>query len=212
MNRLTQSSLYTILASLFVGCLLISNIIAFKLVDVWGLTLPAAVIIFPVVYIVNDILAEIYGFQKARQVIFLGFAINLLAVIAYNIAILLKAPVWFGGDAAFTIVLSSSFRLLIASFIAYLIGTTLNSYVMVKMRKDKPAGSKGLFFRAIASTGVGEFTDALIFITIAFIGTMPINALLTMILAQAIFKTVYEIVVFPATKVIINKVSLLPNI
>lgn len=211
MNRLTKSSLFTILASLFVGCLLISNIIAFKLVDVWGFTLPAAVIIFPIVYIVNDVLAEIYGFQKARQVIFLGFVINLLAVVAYNVAILLKAPVWFEGNEAFTIVLSSSLRILIASFIAYLVGTTLNSFIMVKMRKNKPAGSSGLFARAIVSTGVGEFVDAFIFITIAFIGTMPLQALMIMVLAQAIFKTVYEILIFPATKIIINRITLLPN-
>lgn len=202
-----KSDLYTVLTSVFVGALLISNIIAFKLFEVAGVLLPVAVIVFPVVYIINDVLAEIYGFKKARQAILLGFAVNLMAVIFYNIAIALQAPVWFEGSAAFELVLSNSLRVLIASFAAYLVGTTLNSYVMVKMRRNNPAGSKGLFNRAVLSTLVGESVDAMIFIFIAFVGTMPLTALLTMILSQAIFKTVYEILVFPVTKVVIHQVG-----
>ena len=115
-----------------------------------------------------------------------------MAVIFYNIAIALQAPVWFEGSAAFELVLSNSLRVLIASFAAYLVGTTLNSYVMVKMRKNNPSGSKGLFNRAVLSTLLGESVDAMLFISIAFVGTMPLNTLLIMILSQAVFKTVYE--------------------
>jgi len=202
-----KNFLFTVLSTLFVGCLLIANITAFKLFEIGPFTLPAAVIVFPVVYIVNDILAEIYGFHLARKVILLGFIVNVFAVIVYNIAIALQAPVWFQGSEAFKIVLSSTFRLLLASFTAYLIGNTLNSYIMSKMRGNKPIGEQGLFTRAVVSTGVGESVDALIFITIAFIGTMPFNSLLLMIVAQATFKIAYEIIVFPITKLVINHIK-----
>lgn len=208
--KLNKTFLFTALSTLFVGSLLIANIIAFKLFEFWKFTLPAAVIIFPIVYIVNDVLAEVYGFRNARRVILLGFAINLLAVIAYNISMALKAPVWFEGAEAFNTVLSSTSRVLIASFSAYLIGTTLNSYVITKMRGANPIGEGGLFTRVMVSTVIGETVDAIIFITIAFIGTMPIKDLLIMIAAQAATKTIYEFMVFPCTKALVNYVKKLP--
>lgn len=208
--KLNKTFLFTALSTLFVGSLLIANIIAFKLFEFWKFTLPAAVIIFPIVYIVNDVLAEVYGFRNARRVILLGFAINLLAVIAYNISMSLKAPVWFEGAEAFNTVLSSTSRVLIASFSAYLIGTTLNSYVITKMRGTNPIGEGGLFTRVMVSTVIGETVDAAIFITIAFIGTMPIKDLLIMIAAQAVAKTIYEFMVFPGTKALVNYVKKLP--
>ena len=209
--KLNKTFLFTVLSTLFVGSLLIANVTAFKLFEVWKFTLPAAVVIFPIVYIVNDVLAEVYGFRNARRVILLGFAVNLLAVIVYNISMLLKAPVWFEGAEAFDTVLSSTLRMLTASFSAYLIGTTLNSYVMTKMRGNKPIGEGGLFTRAIASTAIGETVDAMVFITIAFIGTMPIKDLFIMIAAQAVAKTIYEIAAFPGTKVVVNYVKKLPE-
>lgn len=205
----TKTELFQILTGVFVACLLISNIMAAKTFTIGSIILPTAVIIFPVVYIVNDVLAEIYGFAKAKQIIYLGFALNLLAVVCYTIAIKLPAPVFATETAnAFALTLGQTWRMLIASVSAYLVGSLLNAYVMVKMKeklKDK------LMLRCISSTFVGEGVDALIFITIAFIGTMPFNSLLTMIIAQATFKTVFEMVVFPVTKVVINKVNALPE-
>lgn len=205
----TKTELFQILTGVFVACLLISNIMAAKTFTIGSIILPTAVIIFPVVYIVNDVLAEIYGFAKAKQIIYLGFALNLLAVVCYTIAIKLPAPVFATETAnAFALTLGQTWRMLIASVSAYLVGSLLNAYVMVKMKeklKDK------LMLRCISSTFVGEGVDALIFITIAFIGTMSFNSLLTMIIAQATFKTVFEMVVFPVTKVVINKVNALPE-
>ena len=206
---MNKNQMYTILAGLFIGSLLISNVLAFKLIAVGNFTLPAAVIVFPIVYIVNDVLAEIYGFKNARRVILLGFAVNLMAVIMYNIAIVLNSPVWFVGSEEFALVLSSTFRILIASFIAYLIGTTMNSYVMVKMKGSKKTGN-GLLQRAMVSTFIGETIDAFIFITIAFIGVMPLKDLFIMILAQAIFKSLYELLAYPVTKVVVAKIDELP--
>jgi len=120
----TKTNLFNILTGLFVGCLLISNVLAAKTFTFLGLVLPTAVIIFPVVYIVNDVMAEIFGFIKAKQIIYTGFVINLLAVICYNVAILLPAPDYatVGADA-FAITLSSTWRVLIASLVAYLVGS-----------------------------------------------------------------------------------------
>ena len=204
----TKTSLYATLTGVFTACLIISNIIAGKTFDFFTLTLPCGVIIFPVIYIVNDVLAECYGYEKARKVILLGFFMNLIAVICYNVTILLPAPVFFENSEAFSVVLGSTLRLLVASFIAYLAGSLVNAKLMVYLKKWR--GDK-LFFRCILSTLFGEGLDALIFILIGFLGTMPIEALLVMIVAQALFKTIYEIIVYPLTRLVIGKVKALPN-
>lgn len=164
-------------------------------------------IIFPVIYIVNDVLAEVYGYEKARRVILLGFVMNLIAVVCYNVTIWLPAPVFFENSEAFSIVLGSTLRLLVASFIAYLVGSLVNAKLMVILKK----WNEGLLFlRCILSTLFGEGLDALIFIFIGFFGTMPTEALLLMIVAQAVFKTVYEIIVYPLTRYVIVRVRALP--
>lgn len=210
MKKFTKTQLYTILTGLFVGSLLIANVLAPKLVIVGDWVLPGGVVVFPIVYIVNDILAEVYGFKNARRVILLAFVVNLLAVLSYNIVLAWESPV-FVNTEAFTVVLSNTARTLVASFTAYLIGTTLNSLVMVKMRGSKPVGGKGFFTRAVTSTFVGEGLDSIIFVIIAFIGQLPIPVLLTMALTQAIFKTTYEIVAFPITQILVNRVKNLPE-
>lgn len=207
-ENLTKTELYAILTGVFTASLIVSNIIAGKTFDFFTFTLPCGVIIFPLIYIVNDVLAEVYGYEKARRVILLGFFMNLVAVICYNITILLPAPVFFEGSEAFSVVLGSTARLLLASFVAYLAGSLVNAKLMVHLKKwdeDK------LFFRCIVSTLFGEGLDAILFITIGFLGTMPIEVLLVMIVAQALFKTVYEIIVYPLTRFVIDNVKKLPE-
>ena len=203
-DDLTKSELYAILAGVFTASLIISNIIAGKTFEFFYFTLPCGVIIFPIIYIVNDILAECYGCQKARRVILLGFFMNLIAVICYNITILLPAPSFFESSDAFGIVLGSTSRLLIASFAAYIVGSILNAKIMVYL---KSKSEEKLFFRCIFSTLIGEGCDALIFITIGFWGLVPLGALIMMIVVQALFKTIYEIIVYPLTKIVISKVK-----
>ena len=207
-ENLTKTELYATLTGVFTACLIVSNIIAGKTFDFFSFTLPCAVIIFPIIYIVNDVLAEVYGYHKARRVILLGFFMNLVAVICYNVTIWLPAPVFFENSEAFSIVLSSTFRLLVASFVAYLAGSLVNARLMVYLKQwdeDK------LFFRCIISTLFGEGLDAIIFIFIGFFGTMPFEALLLMIVVQALFKTCYEIIVYPLTRYVIGSVKALPN-
>lgn len=207
-ENLTKTELYAILTGVFTACLIVSNIIAGKTFDFFSFTLPCGVVIFPVIYIVNDVLAEVYGYEKARNVILLGFLMNLVAVICYNITIMLPAPVFFENSEAFSIVLGSTFRLLIASFVAYLVGSLVNAKMMVLL---KGWDEEKLFFRCIVSTLFGEGLDAVIFIFIGFLGTMPLEALLLMIIAQALFKTIYEMIVYPLTRYVIGSVKALPE-
>lgn len=201
----TKNELLQIITGLFVGCLLISNILAAKTFTFGSIILPTAVIVFPLVYIINDVLSEVYGFNKAKKVIWLGFIVNAIAVSAYTIAIKLPAPAFaVEGAEAFALTLGSTGRLLLASFAAYLVGSFFNASIMVKMKEKL---SEYLMLRCILSTLIGEGADAIIFITIAFIGTMPVVDLLVMIVVQAIFKTTFEVVVYPITRKVIRRVE-----
>ena len=197
--------------ALFVTTLVISNIIAVKLVSLFGLFVPAAVILFPIAYIFGDVLTEVYGYARARQVIWTGFFCNLIAVIAIYIGGLLPAaPFWTVGgfsnpqsaQQAYQAILGFAPRLLLASFIAYLIGEFLNSFVLAKL-KLKTAG-RFLWIRTIGSTIVGEGADSAIFITLAFIGIIPNSGLIQAILSQWFIKVAYETVATPFTYVIVN--------
>ena len=188
--------------------MIISNIIASKTFEVSIITLPCGVIIFPIIYIVNDVLAECYGYKKARRAIYLGFFMNLIAVICYNITIILPAPDYFTGNEAFHTVLGSTLRLLVASFAAYLADSLINAKLMVYL---KGKNEDKLFFRCISSTFAGEGLDAIIFITIGFFATMPVITLVGMIVAQALFKTLYEVIVYPLTRKVITDVKALED-
>lgn len=200
----SKNEIFSCLVGIFCACLIISNVIASKTFALTpDIVLPCAVLIFPIVYIVNDVLAEVFGYKKTRKVIFLGFLLNLLAVIMYTITMILPAPAFFTGSEAFAVVLGSTPRVLLASFIAYLIGSLVNAKLMTVLKEHNDS----LFVRCITSTFIGEGCDAIIFISIAFYGTMPLVALLLMIIAQAIFKTAYEIVIYPLTRFIIARIQ-----
>ncbi|MHB0967143.1 MAG: queuosine precursor transporter [Bellilinea sp.] len=202
---------FTPVTAIFVTTLIISNIIAVKLVQIGSLVLPAAVILFPISYIFGDILTEVYGYRNARKVIWIGFACNLLAVAAIYVAgVLPAASFWSAGDfstpstaqQAYTAILGFAPRLLVASFCAYLIGEFLNSFVLAKL-KLKTKG-KYLWLRTIGSTIIGQGADSAVFITIAFMGILPSGLLLTSILSQWLFKVTYETLATPLTYLAVN--------
>lgn len=207
---MTRKKLFIIMVAVFVSCLITSNTLAAKTFQLFpGVTLPSAVIIFPIVYICNDALAEVWGFKTTRKVVYIGFIMNLVAMIMQQLAILLPSPAFaVESGAAFKTVFGSSWRILLAGFVAYMAGSLLNAFVLTKLKEKL---EKYLALRCIVSTLVGESVDALIFITISFIGTMPFLSLLVMIVAQAIFKTLYECVVYPLTRTFINWVKKLPE-
>lgn len=191
------SSFFVAVVALFVTCLIISNVIAVKLAMVQGLVLPAGLIIFPVSYLLADVLTEVYGYRAARRVLWLGFFCNLLAVAAIWIGGLLPAAPFWGGQAAYDRILGATPRILLASFAAYLVGEFANTMIMSRL-KVAMAG-RHLWARAIASTLVGQGLDSLVFITIAFSGMMPLPILLGAIVTQWLIKSAYEALATPLT-------------
>ncbi|MGD0173430.1 MAG: queuosine precursor transporter [Anaerolineales bacterium] len=208
---------FPIVTAVFVTCLLVSNIIAVKLASfgplgaAGSLLMPAAVIVFPIAYIFGDVLTEVYGYAKARQAIWIGFGCNLLAVAAIWIGGLLPpAPFWNAGvysspgaaQQAYQAILGFTPRLLAASFVAYLAGEFLNSFVLAKI-KIATAG-RWLWIRTISSTLVGELADSGLFISIAFSGIVPGGGLAQMIVTQWLFKSAYEAAATPLTYLVVN--------
>jgi len=193
---------FSLVASIFITCLITSNIIAVKLVNIFGLVLPAAIIIFPISYIFGDVLTEVYGYHQARRVIWLGFFCNLIAVVAIWLGQILPAASFWEGQAAYERILGYTPRLLGASFLAYLVGEFANSFVMAKMKIA--TNGRWLWTRTIGSTLVGEGLDSLVFMTLAFIGTIPLSVLAGAIVAQWLSKSVYEAIITPLTYVLVN--------
>lgn len=189
-------------AAIFITSLITANIIAVKLVCIFGLVMPAGIIIFPISYIFGDILTEVYGYAETRRVIWLGFLCNLVAVAAICISQHLPSAYFWTAQEAYERILGYSPRLLLASFLAYLCGSFANAFVMSKMK----IATRGrlLWSRTIGSTIVGEGFDSLIFITIAFWGQVPFIALAYTILTQWSMKTLYEAAATPLTYVVVN--------
>jgi len=193
---------FVISVAIFITCLITANITAVKLVNVWGFVLPAGIIIFPISYIFGDILTEVYGYRQARRVIWLGFLCNLITVAAIWVGQILPPAFFWSGQAAYERILGYTPRLLLASFLAYLLGEFTNAFVLAKMK----IATKGrwLWSRAIGSTLVGEGLDSLVFITIAFIGEIPMPELASAIVIQWLAKSAYEAAVTPLTYVAVN--------
>ncbi len=201
-ERGRYSHWFLLVASIFITCLITSNIIAVKLVNILGWVLPAGTIIFPVSYIFGDVLTEVYGYRQARQVIWLGFFCNLIAVVAIWLGQILPAASFWDGQAAYERILGYTPRLLGASFLAYLLGEFANSFILAKMK----IATKGrwLWARTIGSTLVGQGLDSFVFMTLAFAGTIPLSILAGAILVQWFFKSVYEAIITPLTYVVVN--------
>lgn len=196
-DEMRNSPWFLIITAVFVTCLITANIIAVKLVEISGLIIPAAVVIFPISYIFGDVLTEVYGYTASRQVIWLGFFCNLLAVIAIWVGGLLPPATFWPGQAAYDSILGFTPRLLAASFIAYLFGEFTNSFVLAKLKIATQG--RWLWIRTIGSTLLGEGIDSLLFITIAFMGTIPLEVLATTVATQWLFKTGYETLATPLT-------------
>jgi uncharacterized integral membrane protein (TIGR00697 family) len=188
---------FLLVVSIFVTCLISSNIIAVKLVNIFGFVLPAAIILFPISYILGDVLTEVYGYHQARRVIWLGFFCNLVAVIAIWVGQILPAASFWDGQTAYERILGYTPRLLFASFLAYLVGEFTNSFVLAKMKIATQG--RWLWARTIGSTLVGQGLDSLVFMTLAFVGTIPLTALTGAIVVQWLSKSAYEAIVTPLT-------------
>ena len=205
----TVSLSFMLMGILFNVCLLLSNILAAKRIAIFGFPASAGLLIFPVSYILNDCITEVWGFKKACFIIWSGFAMNFFAVVCYQLAIILPAEATWNEQAAFALVLGQTPRIALGSLAAFLVGSFLNAYVMSKMK----VFSKGKHFgqRAILSTVAGELADSIIFCTIVFIFVIPFDILWMMILTQTSLKTLYEIIILPVTARVVKHVKRIEN-
>ncbi len=193
----TVSVPFMLLGILFNVCLIAANLLETKVISVGGLTVTAGLLVFPVSYIINDCIAEVWGFRKARLIIWTGFAMNFFVVSLGLIAVALPAAPFWEGEDHFNFVFGMAPRIVAASLAAFLVGSFLNAYVMSRMKLR--SGGRHFSVRAIVSTVVGETADSLLFFPIAFGGIIVWRELLTMMVLQVLLKSLYEVIILPVT-------------
>lgn len=194
-----------LLGVLFNVCLVASNLLETKVIQLGPVTATAGLIVFPISYIINDCIAEVWGFKKARLIIWSGFAMNFLTIGFARLAILLPAAPFWEGEESFNFVFGLAPRIALASLLAFLVGSFLNAYIMSKMK----IATRGKHFslRAIVSTLVGESADSLLFFPIAFGGLIPTNELWAMMGIQACLKSLYEVIILPVTVQVVKYIK-----
>lgn len=203
-QRTFLSPTFLLLAVLFCTCLITSNLMEIKTFALGPLQLTAGVVVFPISYIISDCIVEIYGFRKARFIIWLGFAMNMLVSILLQIGIWLPGDAQWQGQEAMEMIFGAVPRIFAASFTAFLCGSMVNAYVMARM-KTGHEGTRGFSTRAIVSTIWGEGVDSCIFFPIAFGGVLPWRVVLGLILTQTLLKTAYEIIILPITLRVVKR-------
>lgn len=188
---------FMLLGILFNVCLIAANLLETKVIQIGSLTVTAGLLVFPISYIINDCIAEVWGFKKARLIIWSGFAMNFFVVALGLIAVAIPAAPFWEGEEHFDFVFGMAPRIVAASLMAFLVGSFLNAYVMSKMK----IASQGKNFsaRAIWSTIVGETADSLIFFPVAFGGIIAWKELLIMMGIQIVLKSMYEVMILPVT-------------
>ena len=188
---------FMLLGILFNVCLIAANLLETKVIQIGSLTVTAGLLVFPISYIINDCIAEVWGFKKARLIIWSGFAMNFFVVALGLIAVAIPAAPFWEGEEHFDFVFGMAPRIVAASLVAFLVGSFLNAYVMSKMK----VASQGRNFsaRAIWSTVVGETADSLIFFPVAFGGVIAWKELLIMMGIQIVLKSLYEVMILPVT-------------
>lgn len=196
---------FMLLGILFNVCLIAANLLETKVIQVGSITVTAGLLAFPISYIINDCIAEVWGFKKARLIIWSGFAMNFFVVALGLIAVAIPAAPFWEGEEHFDFVFGMAPRIVIASLTAFLVGSFLNAYVMSKMKVA--SGGRNFSVRAILSTIVGETADSLIFFPVAFGGIIAWPELLIMMGIQIILKSMYEVIILPVTIRVVNAIK-----
>lgn len=196
---------FMLLGILFNVCLIAANLLETKVIQVCGITVTAGLLVFPISYIINDCIAEVWGFRKARLIIWSGFAMNFFVVMLGLLAVALPAAPFWEGEAHFNFVFGMAPRIVIASLSAFLVGSFLNAYVMSRMKLA--SNGRNFSARAVWSTVVGETGDSLIFFPVAFGGIIAWNELLLMMCIQIVLKSMYEVVILPVTIRVVNAIK-----
>ena len=203
--RYSSKSLFPIIAAVFVALLLLSNISAVKLIEFGPLITDGGLFLFPLVYIVGDVLTEVYGFKAAKRVIYTGFAIGVLAAFTYYLVQIAPPAASWENQAAFESILGFVPQIVIASVLAFLAGQLLNSWVLVKVKAK--TNEKKLWLRLISSTAVGQFADTVVFTMIASLGRLSFDEFLNYLVVGYLYKTLIEVLLLPITYRVIARVK-----
>ena len=201
---MNKTKVYAYLAGIFFACMITSNILATRTMEISFIALPCSILTFPILFIVNDILSEIYGYKLTKDVIYLGFIINLVAVVLYQVVMIF--PSSSPNAPAFAALLSTTPRLFVAGLISYMASNLLNSKILVKLKEKY---HNLLFVRIVGSTVIGVTVDSVIFIFISFYGVLPNELVVTMICCQIVFKVLYELIFYPVIRKVIFKIRTL---
>ncbi len=196
------SVLFMLFSTLFCVCLITANVLETKQLSFGPVNLTAGIIVFPVSYIINDVVCEVWGYQRTRMLIWLGFAMNFFFVIMGAIADWIPGAPYWHGEEGFHVIFGLAPRIALASFIAFIAGSFINAYVMSKMKlsaKESGSFKKNFSARAIWSTVFGEATDSIIFFPLALGGVIPWEEMPSLMISQVTLKTLYEILVLPIT-------------
>ena len=204
-NKTKVSVLFLILSMLFTVCLLTANLLGTKQIALGPISVTGGLLIFPVSYIINDCVCEVWGFNKARLLIWLGFIMNFFFVSVCALCDAIPGAPYWNNDAGFHAIFGLAPRIALASFLAFVAGSFINAYVMSRMKVMSKG--KHFSFRAIMSTIFGEGADSLIFFPLAFYGVIPTSELPLLMFWQVVLKTAYEIVVLPLTIHVVNWVK-----
>ena len=197
------SVLYLFFSVLFCVCLITANVLETKQIQIGCLSLTGGLIVFPVSYIINDCVCEVYGYARARLLIWLGFVMNFIFVVFGALADAIPGAPYWNNDEGFHAVFGLAPRIAAASFVAFVVGSFINAYVMSRMK----IASRGKHFslRAVVSTVLGEGADSLVFFPLALWGVVPNAELLILIITQIVLKTLYEVMVLPLTIWVVKK-------
>ena len=196
------SVLFMLFSTLFCVCLITANVLETNQLSFGPVNLTAGIIVFPVSYIINDVVCEVWGYQRTRMLIWLGFAMNFFFVIMGAIADWIPGAPYWHGEEGFHVIFGLAPRIALASFIAFIAGSFINAYVMSKMKlsaKESGSFKKNFSARAIWSTVFGEATDSIIFFPLALGGVIPWEEMPSLMISQVTLKTLYEILVLPIT-------------
>ncbi len=202
----TVSVPFMVMSILFCVCLITANLLETKALSFFGgLSVTAGLIVFPISYIINDCICEVWGFRKTRLVIWCGFACNFFVVAMGMLAVELPAAPFWEGEEHFDFVFGMAPRIAIASLLAFVTGSFMNAYVMSRMKvADK---GRRFAFRAILSTVVGETADSIVFFPAAFGGVIAWPQLVQIMLLQVVLKTLYEVIALPVTVRVVRAVK-----
>ena len=201
MKKQRLLTLLPLLYAAYASSLLAMNLLATKQFDLWQFTVTTGILVSPIAFIIQDLATEVFGFRIAKRMILTGFVILIVASLVYQLAILIPPSNFWSNQAAFASILSTTLRISLASLTAYLVGSLVNAKIMDQLKRSYP---DSLFFRAITSTIFGQLLDNLLFAFLAFWGVLPLSALISMVIGGTLFETIYEIVLYPLTRLLIR--------